>query len=213
MSTIQNLRKSLVRNWKPVCSLVGYALSGAQFAPFWLWLAPASHLPPGDGPVLSQLALLWYCSVLCSVNGLAVFWVRAFCRLISLSLSLAIPQFRLLSHISSLSLSSGHSGPVLNLSNAAAHSSPFSPHLLVADVRCLSFDLLYFVLPPFKDNGLLFWVPDVFCQCSEVVLWSLLSVQIFFQWICGGESGFPVLFLHHLSSSPHYGFNLHFHKG
>ena len=24
---------------------------------------------------------------------------------------------------------------------------------------CLSFYLLYFVLPPFKDNGLLFWVP------------------------------------------------------
>ena len=183
MSTIQNLRKSLVRNWKPVCSLVGYALSGAQFAPFRLWLAPASHLPlAGDGPVLSQLALLWYCSVLCSVNGLAVFWVRAFRRLIlSLFLSLAIPQFRLLSHISSLSLSSGHSGPVLNLSNAAVHSSPFSPYLLVAGVRCFSFYLLYFVLPHFKDNGLLFRVPDVFCQCSEVVLWSLLSIQIFFQ--------------------------------
>ena len=26
---------------------------------------------------------------------------------------------------------------------------------------CLSFYLLYFVLPPFEDNGLLFWVPDV----------------------------------------------------
>ena len=25
---------------------------------------------------------------------------------------------------------------------------------------CLSFCLLYFFLPPFKDNGLLFWVPD-----------------------------------------------------
>ena len=29
---------------------------------------------------------------------------------------------------------------------------------------------------PFKDNGLLFWVPDVLCQHSEVVLWNLLSV-------------------------------------
>ena len=41
---------------------------------------------------------------------------------------------------------------------------------------CLSFCLLYFFLPPFKDNGLLFWVPDVLCRHSEVVLWNLLSV-------------------------------------
>ena len=34
---------------------------------------------------------------------------------------------------------------------------------------------------PFKDNGLPFWVPDVLCQHSEVVLWNLLSVQMFFQ--------------------------------
>ena len=26
-----------------------------------------------------------------------------------------------------------------------------------------------------------FWVPDVFCQHSEVVLWNLLSVQMFFR--------------------------------
>ena len=36
------------------------------------------------------------------------------------------------------------------------------------------------------------------CQHSKVVLWNLLSVQMFFRWICGGESGLPVLFLHHL---------------
>ena len=73
MSTIQNLRKSLVINWKPVCSLVGDALSGAEFASFRLWLAPASPLPPmGAGPVRSRLALLWCCSVVCSVNRLAV---------------------------------------------------------------------------------------------------------------------------------------------
>ena len=29
---------------------------------------------------------------------------------------------------------------------------------------------------PFKDNGLLFWVPDILCRHSEVVLWNLLSV-------------------------------------
>ena len=31
-------------------------------------------------------------------------------------------------------------------------------------------------LPLFKDNELLFWVPDVLCWHSEVVLWHLLSV-------------------------------------
>ena len=66
----------------------------------------------------------------------------------------------------------------------------------------LSLYLLYFFLPPFKDNGLPFWVPDVLCQHSEVVLWNLLSVQMFFQWICGGESGLPVLVLHHLRTAP-----------
>ena len=57
--------------------------------------------------------------------------VSAFRRLI-FSLSLAVPQFKLLSHSSSLRLPSGLSGPVLTLSNAAC-SSPFSPHLTVAD--------------------------------------------------------------------------------
>ena len=33
---------------------------------------------------------------------------------------------------------------------------------------------------PFKDNGLPFWVPEVLCQHSEVVLWYLLGVQMFF---------------------------------
>ena len=48
MSTIQNLRKSLVRNWRPLCSLVGGAVFGAKFAPFPYPLPPASG---GDGPV------------------------------------------------------------------------------------------------------------------------------------------------------------------
>ena len=66
---------------------------------------------------------------------------------------------------------------------------------------CLSFYLLYFVLPPFKDNGLLFWVPDVLCQHSEVFLWNLLGAQMFFQWICWWESGLPILFLCHLRTA------------
>ena len=42
------------------------------------------------------------------------------------------------------------------------------------------FCLLYFFLPVFEDNELLFWVPDVLCWHSEVVLWNLLSVEMFF---------------------------------
>ena len=37
-------------------------------------------------------------------------------------------------------------------------------------LHCPSFYLLHFFLPPLEDNGLLFWVPDVLCQHSEVVL-------------------------------------------
>ena len=44
----------------------------------------------------------------------------------------AIPQSGLLAQVISLILPSGHSGPVLNLSNAA-HASLPSPRLLVAD--------------------------------------------------------------------------------
>ena len=68
----------------------------------------------------------------------------------------------------------------------------------------LSF-LLSFFLPPFEDNGLPFWVPGGLHQHSEVALWYLLSIQMIYQWICEGESGLPVLFLHHLRTAP---FNL-----
>ena len=80
-----------------------------------------AHLPLclqwGDGPICSWLALLWY-----SYNP-------SFCEQVRLCLklelfaskfsnppTLAIPPFGLLSHVSSLRLSSGHSGPVLTLS-------------------------------------------------------------------------------------------------
>ena len=33
---------------------------------------------------------------------------------------------------------------------------------------------------PFEDTRLLFWVPDVLCQDSEVLLWNLLSFEMFF---------------------------------
>ena len=53
-----------------------------------------------------------------------------------------------------------------------------------------------------KDNRLPFWVPGVLCLCSEVVLWNFLSVEMFFQRICGGESDLPVLFLCQLRTAP-----------
>ena len=64
MSTIQNLKKSLVRNWKPVCSLVGDAVS-YRVCPFPAWQPPPPCLLPlaCDGPVRSWLALL--CPLFC----------------------------------------------------------------------------------------------------------------------------------------------------
>ena len=184
--------------------------------------------------------------------------------------SLVIPQFVLLTHIRSLGLSSGHSGPVLTLrTNDAAHNSlPRPPHsptrrwwirtsvsLLHLHVKLrlsmysvliffflqvmlpsnisklptdtpvrgfptvwkllllhysllrvglhpkifyLFFYLLYFVLPLFEEIGFPFWVPGVLPQFSEIVLWKLFNIQRIFWWICRGESGLPVLFLHHL---------------
>ena len=56
MSTIQTLRRSLIRDWRPVCSLVGAAVLGGEPAPF------PSPLPPVSGkagPVRSLRALLW----------------------------------------------------------------------------------------------------------------------------------------------------------
>ena len=75
------------------------------------------------------------------------------------SLSLAIPQFELISHIKSLRLPSGHSGLVFTVSNAA-RASLFSPHLLVVDVsiwatfplggavRCVNCGFYLFIFPP-----------------------------------------------------------------
>ena len=92
--------------------------------PFPLPLPPASG---GDGLVCRRLALLWSFSapLFCEWRALCSGWLL-------FSLSLAVPQFKLLSHKSSLRLLSGPSGPVLTLSNAA-RSSPFRPHLLVVD--------------------------------------------------------------------------------
>ena len=50
MSTIQNLRRSLIRNWRSVCSAVGDVVLGAEPVPFPSPLPPASG---GAGPVCS----------------------------------------------------------------------------------------------------------------------------------------------------------------
>ena len=58
--------------------------------------------------------------------------------------------------------------------------TPF-PGLTSIPTSFVSLFIFYiFFLPPFEDNGLLFWVPDVLCQHSEVVLWNSFSVQMFF---------------------------------
>ena len=185
-------------------------------------------------------------------------------------LSLAIPQFGLLSHISSLRLSLGYSGLVLSLSmepeppcpapacwwqsqasglhpcwelGLGAYSVGFFSSWLYCllrfqnssptcqwEVSCFLetsmtpspgrvsipnssfvslsffffFGRLYFVLPPFEENRLPFWVPGVLCQHSEVVLWKLLSIQMIFWWICGEESGLSTLFLQHLGTAPKF---------
>ena len=80
--THPGLQEDLVSNWEPAHRLVEDAISGAKIAPYVPALAVAC-LPLclwwGDGPVPSQLALLWY-----SLNPLFCEWarlcLRAFCR-------------------------------------------------------------------------------------------------------------------------------------
>ena len=129
---------------------------------FWLWLSrtclSASHIR--EGPVYSQLALLWYLlnPLFCQQARLCI---RAFHgQVLSLSLSFfpSLPQFGLLSHVVSLSLSSRHSGPVLTLStNYAAHTSLSSPHLLVTDVSVWTTSPLAVVVRSIFCGGFVFF--------------------------------------------------------
>ena len=82
--------------------------------------------------------------------------------------------------------------------NFSSFTTLFPAWFCIPNYFCLSFCLLYFVLPSLKENGRPFWVPGVLHQRSEVILWKLLSNQIIFWWICGGKSGLPVLLLCHL---------------
>ena len=57
----------------------------------------------------------------------------------------------------------------------------FFPEMeLPSYLLCLFSHLLYFFLPVFEDNDLLFRVPDVLCQHSEVVFCNLLIAEMFF---------------------------------
>ena len=85
---------------------------------------------------------------------------------------------------------------------ATSPPSQLPPQDGYPSLNLLSFFLLCFILPPFKENGLPFWVPSVLCQHSEVVLWKLHNIQRIFWWIYGGESGLPILFLCHLRTTP-----------
>ena len=74
--------------------LSGGAISGSRFAPF---PSPCLLPPVGDGPVHRQLAIRWNCLV-----PLFREWPAVCLSQLIFSLSLAIPQFKLLSHVSSL---------------------------------------------------------------------------------------------------------------
>ena len=91
------------------------AFSGAEIAPYLPALAVAC-LPlclwRGDGPIRSRLDLLWYLlnPLFCEQVRLHLrleFFMGKFSLSLFFSLSLAIPQFGLLSHVRSLRLSSG----------------------------------------------------------------------------------------------------------
>ena len=69
--------------------------------------------------------------------------------------------------------------------NFSSCTTPSPGEVSVLNSFCLSFCLLYFVLPLFKENRLPFWVPGVLPQRLEVVLWKFLSMQMIFWWICG----------------------------
>ena len=242
---------------------------------FQLWLSHVClSISIRKGLYSSRLALLWY-SLVCAQSF--VLWscqgplwcIRAFCRKDFFFVPLETPQFGFLSCISSLRLSSGHSGPVLTLrTDDAAHASLPSPHSLVANASTWATSLLgvvvrqvfccfffffffllvifplgdsitpdrsacqrvsyyveifppswftpqdespslnllslilslYFVLPPFEENGLPFWVPD-FPSCVQKLFYGSCSTfKLSFWWIFWGETDLPILFLHHLGT-------------
>ena len=98
--------------------------------------------------------------------------------------------------------------PQTRLWEASYCVETFPPSRLRPQDRSPSLTLLslflsfIFVLPPFEENGLTFWVPGILHQRSEIVLWKLLSIQMMFWWTflmnLWGRKWSPILFLHHL---------------
>ena len=127
---------------------------------FRLWLLHACLcLQQGGGACTLWLALLWY-----SLNPLFCELARLQVRLepftgkfsFFLSLSLAIPQFGLVSQVSSLRLSSGHSGlvPTLSIQTSPPCPAPTpwwqtlaSGLLFHWDLRLGMYSVLFFFLP------------------------------------------------------------------
>ena len=153
-------QEDLVSNWEPPGSLVEDAISGAEFAPcLRLWLSLACLPASGGGWAGPQPAS----SPLVFVQSFVLWAGRQYLRLEffpgKFSLSLAIPQFGLLSHISSLRLPSGHSGLFLTLSNAA-HASLFSPCLLEVEASIWATSSLGFAVRRLICGFYLFFPPS-----------------------------------------------------
>ena len=77
MSTIQNLRRSLVRDWRPVCSAVGAAVLGAEPSPF-----PSLLPPAGLGRSVACELFSGLAQSLCSANGRQCVWLVNFLSLL-----------------------------------------------------------------------------------------------------------------------------------
>ena len=144
MSTIQDSRKTwlatrkLPTDWWKIPSL-GPRLQ--QTLAFFLWLSHTCCYDSSVGSGLYSAGWISFCicSICCSVSGPGCASEPFLGKALSLSLFLfssspAIPQFQLLSLLSSFRLSSGHSGLVLTPStDYASHTSLSNPHMVVAD--------------------------------------------------------------------------------
>ena len=164
-------QENLASNWEPGGSLVKGAISGTRIGPHLPALA--ASLPPAGVEAGPQVALLWYLlSPLFSEQAWQCLRLELFTGKLSLSLFFPLSgysrEFGLLSHISSLSVSSGHSGPVLTLSML-----PVTPCSVPA--RCW---------PTGASGPLLcweFWLGNTFCGVFWFFLSSLLHCPLRFQ--------------------------------
>ena len=157
----------VISSWRPSHSLLENVVSGAEIvAAAWLLALAVAHLPLPPGRALNgiQLTLLWYSpghnplfcehtrghhAALESFNGKGLGFLSFL-----FFVSLAIPLFGLLCHLSPLRFSSGHSRPVLTLrTNDAAHASLPSPPSLLVDVSGWATSLLIVA------------IRHIFCAC------------------------------------------------